>query len=83
MITLNNVSKNFDERMLLDKVTLSIFPNEKIGLTGPNGAGKSTLFSIIRGTMEATSGEVNIQKNLKSPVQKRLFNVKMKEKVKL
>lgn len=65
MITLNNVSKNFDERMLLDKVTLSIFPNEKIGLTGPNGAGKSTLFSIIRGTMEPTSGEVNVQKNLK------------------
>lgn len=65
MITLNNVSKNFDARMLLDKVTLSIFPNEKIGLTGPNGAGKSTLFAIIRGTMEPTSGDVNIQKNLK------------------
>ncbi len=65
MITLNNVSKNFDARMLLDEVTLSIFPNEKIGLTGPNGAGKSTLFSIVRGTMEPTSGEVNIQKNLK------------------
>ncbi|MBL8012763.1 MAG: ATP-binding cassette domain-containing protein [Candidatus Omnitrophica bacterium] len=65
MITLNNVSKNFDSRMLLDEVTLSIFPNEKIGLTGPNGAGKSTLFSIVRGTMEPTSGEVNIQKNLK------------------
>ncbi len=65
MITLTNVSKNFDQRMLLDKVTLSIFPNEKIGLTGPNGTGKSTLFSIIRGTMEVTSGEVNIQKNLK------------------
>ena len=65
MITLNNVSKNFDARMLLDEVTLSIFPNEKIGLTGPNGAGKSTLFSIIRGTTEPTSGDVNIQKNLK------------------
>jgi ATP-binding cassette, subfamily F, member 3 len=65
MITLTNVSKNFDERMLLDDVTLSIFPNEKIGLTGPNGAGKSTLFAIILGKMEPTSGQLNIQKNLK------------------
>jgi ATP-binding cassette subfamily F protein 3 len=65
MITLTNVSKNFDERMLLDNVTLSIFPNEKIGLTGPNGAGKSTLFSIILGQMEPTEGSLNVQKNLK------------------
>lgn len=50
--------------MLLDKVSLSIYPNEKIGLTGPNGAGKSTLFSIILKEQEPTAGEVQIQKNL-------------------
>ncbi len=50
--------------MLLDKVSLSIYPNEKIGLTGPNGAGKSTLFSIILKEQEPTGGEVQIQKNL-------------------
>ncbi len=64
MITINNLSKNFDERMLLDGVTLSIFPNEKIGLTGPNGAGKSTLFRIILGEYEPTSGTVQMQKGL-------------------
>ena len=56
MITITNLSKNFDERMLLDNVSLSIFPNERIGLTGPNGAGKSTLFQIILGQMEPSSG---------------------------
>jgi len=64
MITISNLSKNFDSRMLLDNVSLSIFPNERIGLTGPNGAGKSTLFHIILGQLEPTSGSVNIQKGL-------------------
>lgn len=65
MITVTNLSKNFDERMLLDNVSLSIFPNERIGLTGPNGAGKSTLFKIILKQLEPTSGSVNIQKGIK------------------
>ena len=64
MITISNLSKNFDERMLLENVSLSIFPGERIGLTGPNGAGKSTLFQIILGQMEPTEGSVNIQKGL-------------------
>ncbi|MDE2215061.1 MAG: ABC-F family ATP-binding cassette domain-containing protein [Candidatus Omnitrophica bacterium] len=64
MITISNLSKNFDERMLLENVSLSIFPNERIGLTGPNGAGKSTLFAIILGQLEATSGTVQTQKGL-------------------
>ena len=56
MITISNLSKNFDERMLLEDVSLSIFPGERIGLTGPNGAGKSTLFQIILGQLEPTEG---------------------------
>ena len=65
MITLTRVSKNFDERMLMDDVSLSIFPNERIGLTGPTGAGKTTLFHLILGDMEPTDGNVTIQKGIK------------------
>lgn len=65
MITLTNISKNFDERMLLDNVSLSIFPNERIGLTGPNGAGKTTMFHLILKDMEPTDGSISIQKGIK------------------
>ena len=64
MITINNLSKNFNQRVLLKDVSLSIYRNEKIGLTGPNGAGKTTLFSMILGQMEPTGGNVQVQKNL-------------------
>ena len=48
----------------MNNVSLSIYRNEKIGLTGPNGTGKSTLFAIILGEIEPNSGEVQRQKNL-------------------
>ena len=59
MITLTNVSKNFDERMLLDDVTLSIFNNERIGLTGPNGAGKTSLLGQLTGEVSPESGSIH------------------------
>ncbi|MDD5045152.1 MAG: ABC-F family ATP-binding cassette domain-containing protein [Candidatus Omnitrophica bacterium] len=65
MITINNLSKSFGERVLFKDISLSISRGEKIGLIGPNGAGKSILFSIIRGDTEPTSGEVHINKNLR------------------
>ncbi len=64
MITITNLSKNFTQRALFKDVSLSIYPNEKIGLTGLNGSGKSTLFAIILGNMEPTGGSIQIQKNL-------------------
>ncbi len=65
MIILENISKQFDSRVLLKKINLSIFPNEKIGLTGPNGMGKTTVFSIILGETEPSGGTVTIQKNIR------------------
>ncbi len=64
MITITDLTMGFSQRTLFKDVGLSIFPNEKIGLTGPNGAGKTTLFSIILGSTEPVSGQVQIQKNI-------------------
>jgi len=64
MITINNITMGFPQRTLFKDVSLSIFPNEKIGLTGPNGAGKTTLYSIILGETEPIAGNIQIQKNI-------------------
>ncbi len=65
MITITNLSKNFTEKALFKDVSLSIFPNEKIGLTGPNGSGKTTLFHIILNQSEPSGGSVQTQRNLR------------------
>ncbi len=65
MIAITNLTKNLTQRTLFKSVNLSIFPQERIGLTGPNGAGKTTLFSVILGETESSGGGVQLQKNLK------------------
>jgi zinc transport system ATP-binding protein len=42
----------------LDRITLTIYEKDLIGLIGPNGAGKSTLLSVILGLTKPTSGTV-------------------------
>ncbi len=63
MIAINNLSKNYGQKVLFNSLTLSINQGEKIGLIGPNGAGKTTLFNIILGEVEPSSGTFQINKN--------------------
>ena len=65
MITLNNISKNYGNKVLFQNLSLSIYRGEKIGLIGPNGAGKSTIFSIILGEIEPSEGSVQILKDMR------------------
>ena len=65
MIKINNICKNYGQRVLFDKVSLSINAGEKIGLIGPNGAGKTTLFSIILGKMPPSSGSIDVRKGIR------------------
>jgi ATP-binding cassette subfamily F protein uup len=61
---LTEVSKAFDGRTVIDKVSLRIGRGERIGLVGPNGSGKTTLLKLIMGSLNADSGKVELGLNL-------------------
>lgn len=56
LLTLENISKSYTERMLFDHISLGINEGDKIGVIGINGTGKSTLLKIIAGLEEADDG---------------------------
>jgi len=58
VVNIEEVSKAFDIRPLLDGVSLGVSEGERIGIVGRNGSGKSTLMKIIAGTEEPDSGRV-------------------------
>jgi ATP-binding cassette, subfamily F, member 3 len=58
MIQLQNLTKAFGGRVLLDNVTWQITDRERVGLCGPNGAGKTTLLRMMAGLEEPDSGAV-------------------------
>lgn len=58
ILTLENISKSFGEKVLLYNINLYINENDKIGVVGVNGTGKSTLLKIATQTDEPDSGNV-------------------------
>jgi sulfate-transporting ATPase len=60
VIELENVSKGYGDRLLIDNLTLSIPKGAVVGIVGGNGAGKSTLFRMIAGTEQPDSGTVTL-----------------------
>lgn len=64
ILTAKELEIHFGEQVVLDKASLSVHENDRIGLVGRNGAGKSTFLKIISGLMSPDSGEVAKKKNL-------------------
>ena len=58
MIQLQNLTKSFGDRVLLDSVTWQITDRERVGLCGANGAGKTTLLKVMAGLDEPDSGAI-------------------------
>lgn len=83
-ICLNNVTKNFGFKNVLDKLNFEVKTQEKIALVGENGCGKSTILKLITKQELPTSGDIFIKKDSKigyltqGPI-KDLFSLTVKE----
>lgn len=60
-IRLDNVSYQRAGRLLIDKLTLHVYPGEFIAIVGASGSGKSTLFKLILGLLKADAGRIYFQ----------------------
>ena len=49
--------KAHNDKVILDDVTVGVYPGAKIGVVGPNGAGKSTLLRVMAGLEDVSAGE--------------------------
>jgi sulfate-transporting ATPase len=65
VIEVDNVSKAFGERLLVDGMSFKLPPGGIVGVIGPNGAGKTTLFKMITGQEIAGSGSFRIGESVK------------------
>ena len=55
---IKDISKSFNGRPVLKKLSLKVFPGECVGILGPNGCGKTTLFSMCIGELTADNGKI-------------------------
>ncbi len=65
VIDLENVSKGFNNALLIENLSFSVPPGSIVGVIGGNGAGKSTLFKMIAGTEQPDSGSVTLGDTVK------------------
>lgn len=60
VIEAENLSKGFNDRLLIDGLNFKLPPGGIVGVIGPNGAGKSTLFKMITGADKPDQGDIRI-----------------------
>ena len=60
VVEVENVSKSFEGRMLIDDLSFSIPPGAIVGIIGGNGAGKTTLFRMITGQEQPDTGSIRV-----------------------
>jgi ABC-type Mn2+/Zn2+ transport system ATPase subunit len=59
-VWLSDVSAGYDDRLVLEGVTVAIEPGTLLAVVGPNGAGKSTLLKLLAGLLRPRSGRIEV-----------------------
>lgn len=65
LIKVEKASLGYGDKVILDAVSLSIKPGDRLALLGPNGAGKSTLIKLLAGQNSANTGSIDSAESLK------------------
>src|SRR5271165_2801099 len=81
MIVLNNVTKRYGPKILLEHVSVQFDPGKRYGVTGANGAGKSTLLEMLAQQEDWDTGEINIQGQLRVGVLEQNHSVYDDERI--
>lgn len=77
MLKLQNISKQFDQKVVLENINLEINTGEIVSLLGPSGSGKTTLLNIILGLTKMDEGKIifNGMDVSNIPMKDRGFNI--------
>lgn len=65
LLSVENISKSYSDKMLFEKVTFGIETGDKIGVIGVNGTGKSTLLKVVAGLEPADTGTIAQGRSIK------------------
>jgi ATP-binding cassette ChvD family protein len=60
VINVNNLTKAFGDKKLINNLSFNVPPGAIVGIIGPNGAGKSTFFKMVTGQEQDFSGEIKL-----------------------
>jgi len=81
MLKIENLSKSYGKRQVLQDLNLQINPGEIYGLLGPNGAGKTTTINIICNLLKADRGAIAINNQPVSEATKSIIGVAPQENI--
>ncbi len=65
VIDVENLTKSFGDRVLIENLSFRLPPGGIVGVIGPNGAGKTTLFRMIIGTEQPDAGSIRVGDTVK------------------
>ena len=66
LVALRKVRLGYGETVVLDHVSVSLAPGDRVGLLGLNGAGKSTLVRALAGDLDPLAGDITTARGLKA-----------------